>query len=311
MRERRPVDNHLLRSAGPTPMPLAARIRRRAIACAALSTMMMTAARPGSAGGRLLATGGITEIEGSAGGGITPWALIAGLGTEDQIGGSASCTQVAPQDFRLDTCGVALGIDNRLELSADRLRFDLGSTVPGQSIRLDVFGAKVRLFGDAVFDQDRWWPQFALGVQWKHNEDFGLVPKALGASHADGADVYLAATKVWLDGPFDHTWLADVTLRASEANQLGLLGFGGNLGGYHLLTEGSLGMFVTDWMIVGAEYRQKPNNLSAFREDDFGDVFLSYFPVKYLAITAAFADLGNVANRPGQRGYYVSIQGSL
>ena len=291
-------------------MPFAARIRRRAIACAALSTMM-TAAHPATAGGRLLATGGITEIEGSAGGGITPWALIAGLGTEDQIGGSASCTQVAPQDFRLDSCGFALGIDNRLELSADRLRFDLGSTVPGQSIRLDVFGAKVRLFGDAVFDQDRWWPQLALGVQWKHNEDFGLVPKALGASHADGADFYLAATKVWLDGPLDHTWLADVTLRASEANQLGLLGFGGNLGGYHLLTEGSLGMFVTDRMIVGAEYRQKPNNLSAFREDDFGDVFLSYFPVKYLAITAAFADLGNIANKPGQRGYYVSIQGSL
>lgn len=293
-------------------MPFAARIRRRAIACAALAMMtMLTAARPASAGGRLLATGGITEIEGSAGGGITPWALIAGLGTEDQIGGSASCTQVAPQDFRLDTCGVALGIDNRLELSADRLRFDLGSTVPGQSIRLEVFGAKVRLFGDAVFDQDRWWPQVALGVQWKHNEDFGLVPEALGAAHADGADFYLAATKVWLDGPLDHTWLADVTLRASEANQLGLLGFGGNRGGYHLLPEGSLGIFVTDSMIVGAEYRQKPNNLAAFREDDFGDVFLSYFPVKYLAVTAAFADLGNIANKPGQRGYYVSIQGSF
>lgn len=291
-------------------MPFAVQTRRRALARAALSLSLLGLAHAASAGDRLLATGGITDIEGSAGGGITPWALIAGLETEDDTGGSAACTRVAPQDFRLDSCGLAIGIRDRLEISADRLRFDLGTTVPGQSIRLDVFGAKVRLFGDAVFDQDRWWPQVAAGVEWKHNEDFDLVPKALGATHADGADFYVAATKVWLDGPLDHTWLADLTLRVSEANQIGLLGFGGDLGGYHLLAEGSAGVFVTDHMILGAEFRQKPSNLSAFREDDFGDVFLAYFPVKYLAITAAFADLGNIADKAGQRGYYISLQGS-
>lgn len=285
-------------------------IQRLALACAVIAIALLAAVCTACAGDRLLATGGITEIEGSAGGGITPWALIAGLGTADQVGGSASCTRVSPQDFRLDTCGLALGIDNRLELSADRIRFDLGSTVPGQSIRLDVFGAKLRLFGDAVFDQGRWWPQVAVGVQWKHNQDFDLVPRTLGASHRDGADFYVAATKVWLDGPLDHTWLADVTLRASEANQLGILGFGGDRGGYHLLAEGSLGVFVLDQLIAGVEYRQKPSNLSAFREDDFEDVFLAYFPVKYLAVTAAFANLGNIADKPGQRGWYLSLQGS-
>lgn len=271
--------------------------------------LLLAAAACASAGDRLLATGGITEVEGSAGGGITPWALIAGLGTEDEVGGSAACTQVKPQDFRLDSCGLAVGIRNRLEVSADSLHFDLGSTVPGQSIRMTVLGAKVRLFGDAVFGQG-WLPQVSAGVQWKHNEDFALVPKALGARHADGADFYLAATKVWLDGPLDHTWLVDLTLRASEANQLGLLGFGGDLGRYHLLAEGSVGAFVTDHVILGAEYRQKPSNLSAFREDDFKDVFVSFLPLKYLAVTAAFADLGNIADKPGQRGYYLSIQGS-
>ncbi|HIQ51993.1 MAG TPA: DUF3034 family protein, partial [Pseudomonas pachastrellae] len=29
-------------------------------------------------GGRLLATGGVTNIEGSAGGGIVPWAVLSG-----------------------------------------------------------------------------------------------------------------------------------------------------------------------------------------------------------------------------------------
>ena len=56
-------------------------------------------------------------------------------------------------------------------------------------------------------------------------------------SRARGADLYLAATKIWVNGPFDHTWLADLTLRESEANQIGILGFGGDRGGYHLPAE--------------------------------------------------------------------------
>jgi hypothetical protein len=285
------------------------RLLPRAARCVTAVLVLVAFTPRASAGGRLLGTGGVMEIEGSAGGGLTPWALIAGLDTNDQIGGSVACTQVAPQDFRLDSCGLAIGIDDRVEFSADQLRLNLGSAVPGQSIRLDVFGAKVRLFGDALLDQNHWWPQIALGVQWKHNEDFNLVPKALGATRASGLDVYLSGTKIWLDGPFDHTWLADVTLRASEANQIGLLGFGGDLGGYHLLAEGSLGVFLTDHVVLGGEYRQKPNNLSTFREEDWQDVFVAYFPVKNLSITAAFANLGNIANRSGQRGYYVSLQG--
>ncbi|MGH8259244.1 MAG: DUF3034 family protein, partial [Steroidobacteraceae bacterium] len=223
---------------------------------------------------------------------------------------SAFCTRVQPQDFRLDACGLAVGIDDRVELSVARQRFDLGSTVPGQAIHQTIVGAKVRLLGNIVYDQDRWWPQLALGVQWKHNENFDLVPKALGAKHADGTDVYLAATKLWLAGPLGRSWIADLTLRESEANQLGLLGFGGDRGGYHLLAEGSLGVFLADNVLLGGEYRQKPSNLSVFREDDFADVFVAYFPVKYLSITGAYVDLGNIADKSDQRGWYLSLQGS-
>lgn len=261
-----------------------------------------------SAGDRLLATGGVMQLEGAAGGGLTPWAVIAGLGTDAQIGASGFCTRVRPQDFTLDSCGVALGIDNRFELSLARQHFDLGSVVPGNTISQTIVGAKVRLLGDVVADQDRWWPQLALGVQWKHNSDFDLIPKLLGATHANGADYYLAATKVWLSGPLGRSWLADLTLRATEANQLGLLGFGGDLGGYHLMAEGSLGVFLSDALVLGGEYRQKPNNLSAFREQDFKDAFLAYFPVKNLSLTAAYADLGNIADKPSQHGPYLSLQ---
>jgi hypothetical protein len=250
------------------------------------------------------------EIEGSAGGGLTPWALIAGLGTNREVGASAACTTVLPQGFQLYSCGVSVGVDNRLELSAAKEVFDLGTTAPGQSIHMTTVGAKLRLFGDAVIDQDRWWPQVALGLQWKDNEDFAFIPKALGARHANGADFYLAATKVYLDGPLDHSWLVSGTLRATEANQLGLLGFGGDQGGYRLRAEGSVGVFLSDQLILGGEYREKPNNLKVYREDDFSDVFLAWFPWKYASLTAAYANLGNIANKPDQHGPYLSIQGS-
>jgi Protein of unknown function (DUF3034) len=280
------------------------------VALAGLGLGLGLMGMPAPAGDRLLATGGVTELEGSAGGGLTPWALIAGLGTDAQVGAGGFCTRIEPQDFRLDSCGASIGIDNRLELSVARQSFDLGSVIAGQTIDQSIVGAKVRLYGDAIIDQDLPWPQLALGMQWKHNSDFDLVPEDLGAKHASGVDVYLAATKVWLAGPLGRSWLLDVTLRESEANQLGLLGFGGDRGGYHLLAEGSLGVFLTDNLVLGGEYRQKPNNLSAFRENDFKDVFLSFVPVKYFSLTVAYVDLGNIADKPGQHGAYVSLQGS-
>jgi hypothetical protein len=51
---------------------------------------------------------------------------------------------------------------------------------------------------------------------------------------------------------------------------------------------------------------KKPNNLSAFREQAFKDAYLVYFPVKYLSLTGAYADLGNIASKPAQRGLYIS-----
>lgn len=56
----------------------------RVMATLTMLTMPMLA----HAGDRLLATGGVTQIEGAAGGGLMPWAVISGYGTDQQIGGS-------------------------------------------------------------------------------------------------------------------------------------------------------------------------------------------------------------------------------
>ncbi len=259
--------------------------------------------------GRILATGGVTEIEGAGGGGIVPWALIAGYGTQDEIGVTASTTYLDISDFRLQSASVAVGLHDRVEVSLARQRFGLGSTVPGHSIQLDIVGLKMRAFGDAVYDQDRWLPQIALGLQYKHNRDYDFIPKAIGASNGTGTDFYVAATKLFLAGAAGRNVLLNATMRATKANQLGILGFGGDLNDrYRLVFEGSAALFLTDRIGVGYEYRQKPNNLSAFREQAYQDVFVAWLPNKHVALTVAWAKLGQIADKKRQDGLYLAGQ---
>jgi hypothetical protein len=262
-------------------------------------------------GNRLLATGGVMEVEGSAGGGAVPWALIAGLGTDAQIGGSGFCTEARVQRFDLKSCGVAVGFYDRVEVSYAKQKFDLEEIIPGEDINVDVIGVKVRLLGDAVYDQDRWHPQVSIGAQYKKNDDFDFVPALLGAADDSDVDIYVAATNVWLAGPFSRTWLANATVRATRGNQFGILGFGGDRKDSRSLNvELSTAVFLTDFLVAGAEFRQKPDNLGSFEEQDYWDVFAAYFPDKHFSVTAAYADLGRIAMMPGQHGWYLSLQGS-
>ncbi|MBC7786807.1 MAG: DUF3034 family protein [Methylophilaceae bacterium] len=262
------------------------------------------------AGDRLLATGGVTQIEGVAGGGLVPWALISGYGTDKQVGGSLFYTVAKTQGgFTADTGGFNVGVMNRVEFSFAQVKFGLSNAVPGQSIKLDTVGIKLRLTGDAVYDQDARLPQVAAGVLIKHNEDFNFVPKAIGAEHPSGVDYYVAATKLYLAAVAGRNLLLNVTLNATKANQFGILGFGGDKhNNYTLQPAFSAGLMLTDKVIVGAEYRAKPNNVSVFREQAAKDVYLAWFLVKNLSLTGAYVDLGNIANKENQHGWYFSGQ---
>lgn len=260
------------------------------------------------AGDRLLATGGVSQVEGAGGGGLAPWALVAGYGTRDQLGAAIYHTNIEIDDFRMRSSGVAVGLYDRVELSLSRQLFSLGTTVPGQSIRQDVIGAKVKLAGEAVIDQDTWMPQISAGLQYKKNRDM-LVPKLLGAKHDSGVDFYVAATKLYLAGAFGQNLLANVAVRATRANQLGILGFGGDRRDrYQPQLEASLAILPRDNLAVGIEYRFKPDNLSVFREDNFYDLFVAWFPSKRVSLTLAHVGMGQIADKRNQGGTYFSLQ---
>ncbi|HEY9101267.1 DUF3034 family protein [Chitinimonas sp.] len=262
-----------------------------------------------AAGGKLPATAGMTQLEGAGGAGLAPWALIGSYASRDEVAGNAFYTWVNSQGFWLDSVGASVGLFDRVELSYARQRFDLGDTVPGERIRQDIFGVKVKVYGDTVFDQDQPWPQVAVGLMAKKNKDYDFVPKLLGARHDSEVEPYVAATKVWLDGVGGRTTLLNGTLRYTRANQLGILGFGGDKSDKRKLRfEGSAGVFLTDNVVLGAEYRQKSDNLSVFKEERFLDLFLAWAPNRTFSLVAAYADLGNIANKDKQKGPYVSLK---
>lgn len=294
-------------------------ISKKIISLALLGSATMQAAQAQSIltpdMGKLTATGGVSQLEGAGGGGLTPWALITGYGSRDSYGANAHYTQVNTQDYSLKTYGVAVGVADRVELSLASQEFS-GSLAPlnALNIKQDILGVKVKLAGDAVYDQDSWMPQIAAGVMYKRNKGIGGLGalgvtnvKQLGAKDDSGVDYYLSATKILLE----QSLLLNGTLRLTKANQMGILGFGGDKkDGYQAMLEASAAYLVNRKLAVGVEYRMKPHNLGVDNEKDYYDAFVAWFPSKNLSLTAAYARLGDITifHPKNQRGWYLSLQ---
>ncbi len=284
----------------------------KSVAGAMVLCMLSTAAKAGDLfdRGKLLATGGVTQVEGAAGAGLSTWSLITGYGTDRGVGLNAHHSFATFNDFTFNATGVATGLFDRVELSYTHQWFD--TRAAGAALGLgegfvfeqDIIGAKVRLLGDAVYTQDSWLPQISAGVQYKNASEDDLV-RALGAEDDDSFDYYIAASKILLE----HSLLVSATARLTEANQFGLLGFGSATGSdYSLEFEGSLVALLRRDLVLGFDYRSKPNNLAFAEEDDSIALYAVYFPNKFASLTVGYADLGDIALQGGQRGLYISLQ---
>jgi hypothetical protein len=278
--------------------------------------------------GKLLLTGGVSTVDGAAGGGLTPWAVIGSLATEGEIGFTAHATRVNTRDYGLSTYGAALGWNERVEVSFAKQDLDTGITgtllgAPGLRLKQDILGIKVRIAGDAVLNSDSLMPAIAVGVQSKSLGSSGLDPTlaALGAKRS-GTDFYVNATKLFLAQGI----LVNGTLRATKANQNGLLGFGATLGGasnsYEFLPEVSVAFLLRNNLAIGAEYRKMSNRLqqagnaaglgNGLQSSDWKDIFVAWQPTKNLSLTLAYVDLGLIVPattaRRRQSGTYLSAQ---
>ena len=261
--------------------------------------------------GKLLLTGGVSSIDGAAGGGLTPWAMVGSYANVGEFGGTAFITHVTTQNFTLTTWGAAAGFDDRFELSLARQEFNASVVVPDTTLKLDIVGIKLRVAGDAVLEADTLTPQVAIGAEFKRVSPGPAVGAVLDsvAAKRGGVDLYASATKLFLAPGL----LVNGTLRATKANQNGLLGFSSSRhAGYQLEPELSVAWLLRRHLALGAEYRFKPNNLAfagaAFTEDDWKDLFIAWAPTKNVSVTAAIVDLGNIVGHARQTGGYLSAQ---
>ena len=304
-------------------MPLAphdASPRRQRAPLALLAALALANAPAHAETDKLLLTGGVTSIDGAAGGGLTPWAVIGSNATEGELGGAATASVISTRNYTMQLQGALLAFDDRYEVSIARQDFATEATgralgLPGLHLKMDVFGAKVRVLGDAVLDSDSWVPQVAAGVEFKQADAGALKPtlQALGA-HTTGFDGYVAATKLFLAQGL----LVNATLRATKANQNGLLGFGGtDHDKVRLEPEFSLAWLANRKLAFGADYRRKPDNLdpsllgAGLKEDDWYDVFAAWAPTKNLSLTVAYVQLGRIVPAVAtkkQDGGYASAQ---
>jgi len=256
--------------------------------------------------GKLLGTAGLMQVEGSGGGGLVPWATLAGYDGRDEISLNAAATFVQLQDYKLASVAGSVSLYDTVELSIAKQTFELSTL--GGSISQNIFGLKYRLFGDVVYE---YLPQVSIGLQHKRLQD-GAVANALGAQNSHyGTDFYIASTKVHLAAIAGYNAVWNITLRSTKANEMGLLGFGKGISSERkTVIEGSAGVLFSRHVAVGVEYRQKPDFLG-LGEDDWTDFFISYFPNKKINITLAWAELGRIAGSEPQSGLYLSINGQL
>ena len=256
------------------------------------------------AGSKVIATGGATTIEGNSGGGIVPWASINGYSSSDEWSVNTFAAQVGVDDFTLNAYGIGASYDNSWELSLAKQQFKL-DTIGGE-LRQDIIGVKYKLAGELLYTA---MPQISLGVQFKKNRDFAL-PAAVGAGDDSGYEVYVAASKVLFDAVAGRNLLLNATVRSTDAHQTGLLGFGGAGAERKLLLETSAVVLLNYNLALGAEFKQKPNQLAFADEQHWRDLFAAWFINKNASVVLGYVDLGDIAGLTEQTGLYLSLEGT-
>jgi hypothetical protein len=275
---------------------------KRTLVAASLALAASAAAHAGT----WLPEAGPASIDGAAGGGLTPWAMP--LKEDDPLapGARALARSTRTFDYQLALRGGAVQLTPRLELSLARQLFDTRGSLAAlgladERLRQDIAGLKLRLAGPDRVEETTSAGWLAVGLLRKRIAAGTLQPvleDRLGA-RCQGFEFYAAATRYWAD----ERLVLNATLRATRANQNGLLGFGGRqAGGTKFAPEFSLAWQATPHLTLGMEARAKPDNLNhsvlgngALREDGWFDAWVGWSPRRDMTLNLSWLDLGRIA----------------
>jgi hypothetical protein len=205
----------------------------------------------------------------------------------------------------------------RLELGFGYENFNLGDLpndiqhqtgliVSDQSVSMLNANARLQILKENEFDQ-KWIPALTFGAHYKYNSTINNIDSDLhgtltsvGIKNNDGVDFTLYASKLltFLPRPV----LLEAGGRATKGVWTGLAGFTED---YSFLFEGNIGVFVTDNLILAAEYRQMPNNYQPIvvngqtlvgKSSDWWTLDAAYIINKHWTVALGYGHFGQVLN---------------
>jgi hypothetical protein len=201
----------------------------------------------------------------------------------------------------------------RLELGYALNHFDLGdlprdiraatgvNTIE-DSVYMHNFNARLQLLKEGDFKKS-WMPALTLGLHYKKNEDTDVIDSRLqgafsdiGIKDNDGVDVTLFASKMIKSLP--RPLMLNAGVRSTEAAQMGLLGFTGKR---ETVFEGNFGILALDNLVIGGEYRQKPEEYDKIpgliaEEENWWDGYITYIANDHLTMSIAYIHFGDLLN---------------
>ncbi|MEI6180373.1 MAG: DUF3034 family protein [Chloroflexales bacterium] len=205
----------------------------------------------------------------------------------------------------------------RLELGFGYENFNLGDlpqdilhqtglNVSDQTVSLYNANARIQILKETEFDQ-KWIPALTFGTHFKYNDTIHNVDNDLqgtlssvGIRHNSGVDYTLYASKLltFLPRPV----LIELGGRATKGVWTGLAGFTED---YSYLFEGNIGVFITDNLILAAEYRQMPNNYKPIvvngetlvgKSSDWWTIDAAYIINRHWTVAVGYGHFGQVLN---------------
>jgi len=256
------------------------------------------------------------SIEGVSGVFITNCAYFANMPAGDAWFGkpSVALSGVHMGHKSLYTTTVTTNFFKRVELGYSFMHLELGdwdndveAAVPGVSVRDNVqmhtLSARLVILRDSEGGMP-WVPALTAGVHYKNNtgiwdinRNLGGVCNAAGVRDNDGFDFTLTASKL-IAGVLPRPFILSAGLRSTEAAQIGLVGFTGDR---DICFEGNAVFFVTDRLLLAAEYRQKPDNLGRVGrlcgpEHDWWTLAAAYVVNNNCTVAAGYGHFGNILN---------------
>jgi len=256
-----------------------------------------------------------TNLDGVGGMAFTPLAQAAHAPPPGRLGRPVVSTMFgAGHDKILSAAALTLPVTDRIELGVSHQTLHLGSLrsrvrrattldMGTHHVTVETVSLKYVVVPEGGLSLD-WMPAVAVGAHYKRNCEISRINRRLlgaldwvGVDDDDGVDFTVTASRQF-DSKVAGPVVVSGGVRFTESNQTGFFGF---TDGYRAGFEGNISWSITERLVVGAEYRQKPDRLrrvgSLYRpEDDFWAVYAGYRVDDHLSVGLGWVNLGRVAN---------------